>query len=99
MTFDDKATAPGGITCADFQEQLPSLFATSTDTLNEDPHLHAHLQACENCSALVRDLEYIADAARQLFEPQEPNDNLWAKIQHSMDSDQEIVKPNGHAKP
>ena len=95
MTFDNKSTAPGGMTCADFQEQLPNIFASSAEALNEDPHRHAHLLACENCSALVRDLEYIAEAARQLFEPQEPSENLWAKIQTSMDSDAEIAKPNG----
>ena len=94
MTFDNKVTAPGGLTCAEFQDQLPNIFASSAEA-NEDPHFHAHLQACENCSNLVRDLESIADAARQLFEPHDPSDNLWAKIQTSMDSDAEIFKPNG----
>ena len=43
--------------CDEFQQQLPELFDSE-----QDLSAHAHLQTCKNCSALVRDLEYIAAA-------------------------------------
>jgi len=75
------------LSCADFQQQLPDLFASGSDGLT-DPALIQHLETCENCSALVRDLQYIADQARQLLEPtHEPSDSVWKKIQESLTSD------------
>ena len=55
------------LTCADFQEQLPDLFAANGNGTPEDPDLKEHLKTCENCSALVRDLQYIADQASLLL--------------------------------
>ena len=76
------------LTCAEFQEHLPEVFATGTDGLTDDPALLEHLRTCENCTALVRDLQYIADQARQLLEPtHEPSDNVWKKIQDSLATD------------
>jgi hypothetical protein len=74
------------MSCADFQEQLPDLFASGNNGLPEDTALYAHLKTCENCTALVRDLQYIADQARQLLQPtHEPSDNVWKRIQEGMD--------------
>jgi len=89
-----KSSAP--LSCAEFQQQLPDLFAASNESLPDDPALLEHLKTCENCSALVRDLQYIADQARQLLEPtHEPSDNVWEKIQKSLDADPTYVaNPN-----
>lgn len=77
------------LTCADFQEQLPDLFAAGSNGVPEDPDLREHLKTCENCSALVRDLQYIADQASLLLQPtHEPSDNVWKRIQAEMDAEQ-----------
>lgn len=79
---------PATLSCAEFQEQLPDLFASGGSGEPEDPCLVAHLKTCENCSALVRDLQYIADQASLLLQPtHEPSDNVWKKIQEGLDSD------------
>lgn len=54
---------------------------TGDGTDEEDPL--AQLRNDPNYAALIRDLEYIAEAARELFATQEeaPSDNVWAKIQ------------------
>ena len=79
------------LSCAEFQQQLPDLFAAGNEGV-ADPTLTEHLKTCENCSALVRDLQYIADQARQLLEPtHEPSDNVWKKIQESLASDPTYV--------
>ena len=76
------------LTCADFQEQLPDLFAAGGNGVPEDPDLLEHLKTCEKCSALVSDLQYIADQASLLLQPtHEPSDNVWKKIQESLASD------------
>lgn len=84
----NRPDSPDPLSCADFQQQLPDLFAAGADGITDDPTLLEHLKTCENCSALVRDLQYIADQARQLLEPtHEPSDNVWEKIQKSLASD------------
>jgi hypothetical protein len=85
MTLDKNTPS---IDCAAFQEKLPEMFASGADSINGDPVLMEHLKTCENCSALVRDLQYIADQARQLLQPtHEPSDSLWDKIQREMAAD------------
>jgi hypothetical protein len=82
-----KNSSPKPLSCAEFQEQLPDLFAAGGGYI-EDPDLREHLRTCENCSALVRDLQYIADQAKQLLQPtHEPSDNVWKKIQEGLASD------------
>jgi len=44
--------------CAEFQYFLPELFESGKDLSN-----HEYLKTCENCTALVRDLEYLAQQA------------------------------------
>jgi predicted anti-sigma-YlaC factor YlaD len=76
------------ISCAEFQEHLPDLFATANGNV-DDPILKAHLDTCENCSALVRDLQYIAEQARMLLEPaeEEPSDAVWSNIKDKLRSE------------
>jgi hypothetical protein len=83
-----KPNGTASISCADFQEQLPDLFANSNGN-TDDPALKAHLDTCENCSALVRDLKYIADQARMLLEPadEEPSDSVWSGLQMKLDAE------------
>jgi hypothetical protein len=65
--------------CAAFQDQLPSLFESSED-LSTQPHL----QTCEKCSALVRDLEYIAQQAKLLLPIHDPSPEVWENIQSAL---------------
>lgn len=63
--------------CAEFQALMPERIGAG-----EDLQSYAHMQKCERCRALVRDLEYIAEAARQLIPvEEEPREDLWAQIQ------------------
>ncbi|QHS50486.1 hypothetical protein [Edaphobacter sp. 12200R-103] len=86
MTLKNSHSAP--LSCAEFQEQLPDLFAAAGNSSIDDPEIAEHLKSCENCSALVRDLQYIADQAKQLLQPtHEPSDNVWKKIQEGLAAD------------
>jgi hypothetical protein len=67
------------LTCAEFQGQLPELIGSGANIAE-----HEHLQSCENCGALLADLETIAEAARQLFPIVEPPDELWEQIEIAM---------------
>ena len=62
--------------CAIFQEKLPSLFEGGGDL-----SLEPHLKTCQNCSALVRDLEYIAQQAKLLLPIHDPSPEVWENIQ------------------
>lgn len=88
MTSQNSNSKFPAISCAEFQEQLPDLFASGGNGVPEDPDLVEHLKTCENCSALVRDLQYIADQASLLLQPTlEPSDNVWKRIQEGIDSE------------
>lgn len=65
--------------CDEFQRQLPDLFDTEQDLRD-----HAHLQTCENCAALVRDLEYIAAQAKLLLPIHDPSPAVWNNIQSAL---------------
>ncbi len=80
---------PDPMSCAEFQEKLPELFAAGENQVTEDSLLREHLSTCDNCSALVRDLQYIAEQASQLLRPveEEPSDSVWEKIQKGIDSE------------
>lgn len=77
------------MTCQEFQQQLPELFESGAD-LNSQPHL----QACENCAALVRDLEYIASQAKLLLPIQDPSPAVWRNIQTALERGPE-QEPSG----
>jgi len=63
--------------CAEFQALMPKRIEAG-----EDLQSFPHMLTCERCRSLVRDLEYIAEVARQLIPiEEEPRDELWAQIQ------------------
>jgi hypothetical protein len=76
------------ISCAEFQDHLPDFFVNANG-LPDDASLQHHLDTCDNCSTLVRDLQYIADQARLLLEPAEedPSDAVWSNIQSKMEQE------------
>ncbi len=61
--------------CSEFQDQLPEFFDSGADLIE-----HPHLNTCENCSALVRDLEYIAAQAKLLLPIHDPSPAVWENI-------------------
>ncbi|HUB19260.1 MAG TPA: hypothetical protein VL990_11545 [Acidobacteriaceae bacterium] len=67
------------MTCAEFQDALPELFESQTDLSGQE-----HLKSCENCAALVRDLEYIAAQARLLLPIHDPSPAVWDSIQQAI---------------
>jgi hypothetical protein len=67
------------MTCAEFQEKLPELFESNAD-LNNNPHL----KECDNCAALVRDLQYIAAQAKMLLPIHAPSPAVWNNIQSAL---------------
>ena len=92
------------IDCAEFQEQLPELFANAKGgRLSDDPVYMQHLSTCPTCAALVRDLEYIAEQARMLLDPGsdvDPSEDVWTNIQTALavtNGDEGGGKPNGHS--
>ena len=83
--------------CAAFQAQLPELIGSGENLAD-----HPHLQSCELCRALLKDLETIAEAARQLFPIVEPPDELWEQIESKIKDEEGGEgnnESNGMAKP
>ena len=74
MTFDPKS-----MSCEEFQSQMAELVGSGADVAN-----HPHIQDCELCRRLYEDLHTIADAARQLLADQQPEDNLWERIESAI---------------
>lgn len=63
--------------CAEFQASMAERIGDG-----EDLQTNPHMATCERCTALVRELEAIAEAARQLMPiDAEPDDDLWSKIE------------------
>lgn len=67
------------MTCTEFQDALPELFESQSDLAS-----HEHLKSCENCAALVRDLQYIASQARLLLPIHDPSPAVWDNIQQAL---------------
>jgi hypothetical protein len=82
-----KVVSETGVDCAVFQDKLPSLFES-----NEDMSAQEHLKTCENCSALVRDLEYIAQQAKLLLPIHDPSPEVWDNIQTALRKESPRVK-------
>ena len=84
------------MTPAEFEQYLPELFASGEGgKLSEDPRLARFLSANPDCAALVRDLETIADTAKNLLvSEQEPSDSVWSniasKLEQQADSDEPV---------
>jgi hypothetical protein len=86
----------------EFEQYLPDLFATGNGKVSQDPRLTKFLRQHPDCAALVRDLETIAETARNLFEPvADPSDKVWKNIQSKlreeaaigpMDDDEEALR-------
>ena len=67
--------------CSEFQERLPEFFDSGADLTGIE---HPHLKTCENCSALVRDLEYIAGQAKLLLPIHDPSPAVWQNIHKAL---------------
>ncbi len=67
--------------CAAFQARLPQLFGEEADLSKE-----GHLQSCENCAELVRDLQYIAQQAKLLMPIHDPSPAVWNNIKTALGS-------------
>jgi len=78
--------------CAEFQEKLPELFESGANVGQE-----THVQGCETCSALVRDLEYIASQAKLLLPIHDPSPAVWDNIQSAIrgNTEQKVTAPSG----
>ncbi len=69
--------------CAAFQDRLPQMFGAHGD-FSKEPHL----EQCENCAELVRDLEYIAQQARLLMPIHDPSPAVWENIRGAIGAPQ-----------
>jgi len=67
------------MTCSEFQDSLPELFEAQADLSAQE-----HLKTCDNCAALVRDLEYIASQAKLLLPMHDPSPAVWDNIQQAI---------------
>jgi predicted anti-sigma-YlaC factor YlaD len=72
-------TDPKSMTCEEFQAQLSDLVGSGADVAS-----HPHIKDCEICRELYEQLQTIAEAARQLFPDQEPEDSLWERIESAI---------------
>jgi hypothetical protein len=77
--------------CAKFQEKLPELFESGAKVSQDE-----HVLGCEQCSALVRDLEYIASQAKLLLPIHDPSPTVWDNIQTAIRKEPEH-KPELHS--
>ena len=77
------ANEPRRWTCEEFEHALPELFENAKGgKLSSDPQFQDILRDCPQAAELVRDLEYIAETARLLLEPDaEPSSDVWSNIQ------------------
>lgn len=65
--------------CQQFQETLPYIIESGGGGDDE-----SHLQECESCASLVRDLRYIAEQAKLLLPMHDPNPRVWNNIEQSL---------------
>jgi hypothetical protein len=82
------------MTCEEFQDQLPGLFESGAPLKEQE-----HLKTCEQCSALVSDLEYIAQQAKLLLPIHDPSPAVWDNIQTSLASDKQNSGSNSSTSP
>ena len=81
--------------CEQFQDALPQIMEGGGS-----PEHEAHLNSCDACSALVRDLKYIAEQAKLLLPMRDPNPRVWQNIEESLQREGLIregrMSPPGH---
>ncbi len=65
--------------CVEFQERMPELFESQVD-FSKEPHL----DTCENCAELVRDMMYIASQAKLLLPIHDPAPAVWDNIRQAL---------------
>src|ERR1700733_14716459 len=82
------------ITCEEFNDKLPALFCSRAPLKEQE-----HLKTCEQCSALVSDLEYIAQQAKLLLPIHDPSPAVWENIQTSLASDKQNSGSNSSTSP
>ncbi len=78
-------------TCEEFERALPELFEQAEGgKLSADPRFVAILRDCPQAADLVRDLEYIAEAARLIMEPEGemPSADVWDQIERKMSTEE-----------
>ena len=73
--MSDEHKRSSNLDCVEFQERMPDLFETNADFSKEK-----HLEDCENCAELVRDMEYIAAQAKLLMPMRDPSPAVWENI-------------------
>lgn len=67
--------------CAAFQSSMADRIGAGED-LQSDPHL----VTCERCRALLAELEFIVEFAKQVMPvEQDPRDDLWSQIQMAIE--------------
>lgn len=76
--------------CEQFQRVLPQIIESGGNEEQE-----AHLDTCQACSALVRDLKYIAEQAKLLLPMHDPNPRVWNNIQESLEREGMIGQGRG----
>jgi hypothetical protein len=88
----------------EFEERLPDLVQSGQGKMTEDARFANFFAKNPDCAALVRDLEAIADAAKDLFPTEEEqgeeeldaNDPMWKKIKDNMNITQGALdEPEG----
>jgi hypothetical protein len=75
--------------CAEFQAQMAELIGAGGDVST-----HPHLKDCDDCQALLADLQTIAEAARQLFPSVEPPDEVWEHIESAIRREDNAAPPS-----
>lgn len=86
------------MTPQEFEDRLPELIASGPSDLLNDPKYTTFFEKNPNCSALVRDLAAIADAAKKLLQAEsevheedeelpgfDAGDPLWDRIKGKLD--------------
>ncbi len=84
-------------TCEEFEKALPELFEHANGgKLSADPQFVDILRDCPQAAELVRDLEYIAETARMLLEPEVdgPSSDLWPKIVEGLSASPDEKAPS-----